>query len=366
MNIYNELYELVLSLYQLGHSYPSLLFSLSLWSDPSFPQHNLPATLTQLFVDVPRYLISLPPSLSFSLSPLLESTAFKLLLNIHNVSCMFNQMTYLLILHLSNSLSPFSASSFATSPLTHILEVMLLAQTQIKNLNPLSRSLLHEQMSKYSENKRLLELLPTLHSCLVPLFLDLLKLPKQEWLNFCTFFPTLPKEQVYIFIQIFQSNTETLLLLKSNLTSSSVVYSSSLTTLPISPTPSSMSSSPPYHSHTPSFYQPFPLTPSSSPPPQIHGERPLFTPPPFSSQGTLKRSREGELRALKESEGESVKEGGIKILKQGENPLFVEVGMVGAVNNEDFSNEIFRGYLFFSLLFFFFFFFFFFLMKNIN
>jgi hypothetical protein len=202
MTSIHEMLELVSALYQLGQELPHYLLVLSELAEPSLSQDLRTPVLGRLFEEIPRLLTNITP-LEFNklmANVPQDAVQLRMLVNIYNISTIFQSMSCLQILLLSNHLIP-------PGPLPMQVEIMLKAQEHMKSWAPETPSFLHDELAKTSldqERKRLLELEPKLPWELLQFFMEIIKLPKNESIEFFKWFVQLSRERVHSLVQIMQ------------------------------------------------------------------------------------------------------------------------------------------------------------------
>jgi hypothetical protein len=246
MGSINEFLELVGALYQLGQEVPHYLLFLSELAEPTLSQDMRTPILGRLFEEVPN-LLSNVTAMEFHkliVNVPQDAVTLRMLVNLYKISTLFQQMSCLQILHLTNHLIP-------PGPLAMQAEILTTAQEHMRGWNNERMGMLHEEMGKVSlqlERKRLLELEPTLPWELLQFFMEVLKLPLHELSDFSFWFVPLPTEKVHVLVQILQLEPIIIMEFKRRLT---------LPSTPIHTKPLYTQPSPPIHStHTPTMQQP--------------------------------------------------------------------------------------------------------------
>jgi hypothetical protein len=211
-----ELFELVNALYQLGQELPHYLLVLSELAEPNLTQDLRTPILGKLFEEIPRLLGNITPLDFHKLIANVpqDAVTLRMLVNMYNISTIFQQLSCLQILQLTNNVIP-------PGPLLMQLEVLLVAQKHMKAWTPDTPGYLHDELANTSlelERKRLLELQPKLPWELLQFFMEIIKLPKNESLDFCKWFVHLSRERVHTLVQILQFEPIIILEYKRRLT----------------------------------------------------------------------------------------------------------------------------------------------------
>ena len=224
-----ELFELVNALYQLGQELPHYLLVLSELAEPNLSQDLRTPILGKLFEEVPRLLSNITPLEFHKLIANVpqDAVTLRMLVNLYNISTTFQQLSCLQILQLTNNVIP-------PGPLSMQVEVLLVAQEHMKAWTPDTPGYLHDELANTSlelERKRLLELQPKLPWELLQLFMEIIKLPKNESLDFFKWFVQLSRERVHTLVQILQFEPIIILEYKRRLT----LPSSNINNTPLPP-----------------------------------------------------------------------------------------------------------------------------------
>lgn len=211
-----ELFELVNALYQLGQELPHYLLVLSELAEPNLSQDHRTPILGKLFEEVPRLLSNITPLEFHKLIANVpqDAVTLRMLVNLYNISTIFQQLSCLQILQLTNNVIP-------PGPLAMQLEVLLVAQEHMKTWTPDTPGLLHDELANTSlelERKRLLELQPKLPWELLQFFMEVIKLPKNESLDFFKWFVQLGRDRLYSLVHILQFEPIIILEYKRRLT----------------------------------------------------------------------------------------------------------------------------------------------------
>jgi hypothetical protein len=127
-----------------------------------------------------------------------DAVTLRLLFNLESVAKLFQQMSYLQTLHLTNNL-------IAPGPLSQQEDFLLKAQ-EIFTLWPIDTlKNYHSEIGNTSlqfERKKLLELEPTIPWELLQMFVEIFKLPIEELLDFAQWFTRLSRERLLVLVQI--------------------------------------------------------------------------------------------------------------------------------------------------------------------
>jgi hypothetical protein len=211
-----ELFELVNALYQLGQELPHYLLVLSELAEPNLSQDHRTPILCKLFEEVPRLLSNITPLEFHKLIANVpqDAVTLRMLVNLYNISTTFQQLSCLQILQLTNNVIP-------PGPLSMQLEMLLVAQEHMRAWTADTPGQLHDELANTSlelERKRLLELQPKLPWELLQFFMEIIKLPKNESLDFFKWFIQLKREQVFTLVQILQFEPIIILEYKRRLT----------------------------------------------------------------------------------------------------------------------------------------------------
>ncbi len=196
-----EMFELVEALRRLGQELPQYLFFLSSLAEPNLTQDAHVTVLGKMFEEVPNMLCNINSLEFHNLITNLpeEYVTLRMLVNIHNIASIFQQMTELQILHLTNVRHP--------GPLRTHLDMLSAAQSHLRGLSVDTLAHLHGEMSMVSlqlERNRLLELQPRLPCDLLQLFMEILKLPLSELKDFYHWFSVLSADRLSTLAHLLQ------------------------------------------------------------------------------------------------------------------------------------------------------------------
>lgn len=225
MSSIHELYELVNALYQLGQELPHYLLVLSELAEPNLSQDLRTPILGKLFEEVPRLLGNITPLEFHKLIANVpqDAVTLRMLVNIYNIATIFQQLSCHQILQLTNNVIP-------PGPLAMQVEILLIAQEHIRHWSPEKPGYLCDELAKTSlelERKRLLELEPKLPWELLQFFMEILKLPKPEALDFFKWFIQLDKDRIHSMVQILHFEPIIILEYKRRLTLPSTIIPTS-------------------------------------------------------------------------------------------------------------------------------------------
>lgn len=128
MGSINEFLELVNALYQLGQEVPHYLLFLSELAEPGLAQELRTPILGRLFEEVPNLLSNVTAMEFHKLVANVpqDAVTFRMLVNLYKISTLFQQMSCLQILHLTNNLIP-------PGPLAMQAEILIAAQEHMKH-----------------------------------------------------------------------------------------------------------------------------------------------------------------------------------------------------------------------------------------
>lgn len=222
-----ELYELVNALYQLGQELPHYLLVLSELAEPNLGQDLRTPILGKLFEEVPRLLANITPLEFHKLIANVpqDAVTLRMLVNIYKIATIFHQLSCLQILQLTNNVIP-------PGPVAMQVEILLIAQEHMSQWSNETPGYLHDELAKTSlelERKRLLELEPKLPWELLQFFMEIIKLPKHESLDFFKWFVQLDKERVQSLVHILHFEPIIILEYKRRLTLPSTITATSTT-----------------------------------------------------------------------------------------------------------------------------------------
>lgn len=232
MSTISEFLELVRALYQLGQEVPQYLLFLSELAEPNLNEDRT-HILGRLFEEVPQLLSNVTPLDFHKLITNVPQSAvtMRMLVNLHKISTIFQQMSCLQILHLTNNLIP-------PGPLNLQVEILLTAQEHMKQWSFEKVTYLHDEIGKTSlqfERKRLLELEPRLPWELLQFFAEILKLPSNELVEFFKWFIVLDHDRINVLVQLLQLEPIIILEFKRRLTLPSSVINNQPSPVPTTP-----------------------------------------------------------------------------------------------------------------------------------
>lgn len=169
-------------------------------AEPNLPQETLHQILGKMFEEVPNFLQTITPSDFYRLTQDLpqDAVTLRLLFNLDGIAKLFQQMSYLQILHLTNNV-------IAPGPLQHQIDILLKVQEHFRTWTVDTLKNHHSEIGNTSlqfERKKLLELEPSIPWELLQLFVELFKLPIEELLDFVQWFARVTHEQFVPLTQI--------------------------------------------------------------------------------------------------------------------------------------------------------------------
>lgn len=206
-----QLYDLLCCLHQLGRDLPQILIHLAEMVQPELSQGRLVPVLGKMFEEIPLLLQQSPLQFQkMTTEPPPDLVTLRLLLDLHELQQILQQISYLQLLHLTNNIIP-------PGPHTMQLEFLQRAQEIFQSWSRDTLAHYHQDLSEtplHLERQRLLQLEPQVPWELLHFLIELLKLPIEELYSFREWISILPKKQLMLIVQLLQMEPSAILEIK--------------------------------------------------------------------------------------------------------------------------------------------------------